>query len=626
VGRTGARRDMRAAPAWLSALCCANAMAAGACRKDPIVTDRAVTLHVPQACAADGGAYAEYEALGDFEPAPAASGHLLSGVGGALPEIDSAARALVVQADESDREWLGEGDVPALGDVDILLLPSLSSCPLTAPVGPRDSPTLGAVADPDVLVVGGGSGTSTPGTYVAHLDTGEVEAVPPYQDLLTPRTRASVTPFGEGGLVAGGVDPRSGSLLATAEVYSSALGGFAQQQPVALSEARADHGAVVLATGETLLVGGVGASGDVLGSMELVDPVTRQVRAEDVAQLAVARRNPTVLRLASGEILVAGGLDSSGAAVSAIEWLASDASQSSKLPRDLVAGSARAYAALGAGGALAVIAPPSNAPADFQNVWVIDADGAFEPATPIAGSIAQPVLFGGAGGAPVLWTGGAAGRWLRWQPWSGAFGPLDVLDDRPAQIGAATASAETGLADTGLALWLDASTQKVTGLRFDVRGSYSGLSGPLLVADASDMAPDRLVASGVVTFDPTVGLDLAPGASAFVTDRTYADVDVAVDAPTGEPALVVLRDTLGNELEAGGAACPGAIVAGSSASSLAVTRRGATVTWSLSGGVTHTCPTTVFEPDARLSVGVRGAPDLTRSVARNLRVTRVGQP
>jgi hypothetical protein len=617
VHPVGARRALRVAGACVVAL---GATTAAACHGEPAVTDRAVTLHVPQACAADGGAYAEYEALGDFEPTAPSAGHLLSEVGEPLPEIDDAARALMVEAVESDREWLGEGDVPAEGDVDVLLLPSLSSCPLSASVGSRTNPVFGAIAGSAVLVIGGGTGTSTPGTYVAHLDTGTIDAVPPYQDLLTPRTRATITAFGAGGLVAGGVDPRSGSPLATAEVYSLALGGFDQQQPIVLSEPRADHGAIVLGTGETLLVGGVDASGSVLGSMEVVDPVTRQVRAEDVAQLAVARRDPTVLRLASGEILVAGGFDSSGAPVSTIEWLLPDASGASKLSRDLVAGSARAYVALDAGGGLAVIAPPANAPADFQNVWVIDADGAFEAATPIAGSLSQPALFGTAGGAPALWTGGATGRWLRWQPWSGSFGALDVLDERPAQIGTATASP-----DSGLALWFDATAKRVTGLRFDVRGDYSGLTGPLLVADPSDTAPDRLVASGVIMFDPMMGLELTPGASAFVTDRTYADVDVTVDAPTGEPALVVLRDTLGNELEIGGAACPGPIVSGSSASSLAVHRSGATVTWSVSGGASHACSAGVG-PDARLSVGVRGASDLGRSVARNLRVTRVGQP
>src|SRR5260370_5820522 len=67
-----------------------------ACRPDAQVTLRAVTLYVPKACPADSGAYAVYQALGDFEPTPPAKGHVLGNVGEALSEIDASARALVV--------------------------------------------------------------------------------------------------------------------------------------------------------------------------------------------------------------------------------------------------------------------------------------------------------------------------------------------------------------------------------------------------------------------------------------------------------------------------------------------------------------------------------------------------
>jgi hypothetical protein len=285
-----------------------------------------------------------------------------------------------------------------------------------------------------------------------------------------------------------------------------------------------------------------------------------------------------------------------------------------KQPGVLVVDAAsRAYVALAGGGALAVMTPPLGAPPDFQNVWVIDADGAFEAAIPIAGSLSQPVLFGGAGGAPVLWTGD---RWLRWQPWSGTFGALGALDDTPAHVGDATTTP-----DGGLALWLDAG--KLTALRFDVRREYSPLPGPLAVTDAGDMAPDRLAASGAVTFDPALGLVMEPGASAFVTDRTYADLVVDVDWPTGEPAVVVLRDPLGDELEIGGATCPVRIAPG--ASSLEVRRTGGTVMWTASGGASGGC-SGVLPGDPRVSVGVRGRAGASRSVVRNLRVARPGAP
>jgi hypothetical protein len=215
-----------------------------------------------------------------------------------------------------------------------------------------------------------------------------------------------------------------------------------------------------------------------------------------------------------------------------------------------------------------------------------------------------------------------AGRGLQWQPWAGAFGAFDVLDDSPAHVGQVTVSP-----DPGLALWLDgsdASAPRLTAMRFDADGPFAALPGPLLVTDTTDVAPDNLVSSGAASFDPTAGLTLAPGVGAFVTDRTYADVQVDVDAPTGAPATVVLRDGLGNELEVGGPACSTALVAGAP-STLTVVRRGASVSWSVTGHGSGTC-TPPFAAGARVGIGVRGAAALPASVARNLRVTRLGSP
>jgi hypothetical protein len=284
-----------------------------------------------------------------------------------------------------------------------------------------------------------------------------------------------------------------------------------------------------------------------------------------------------------------------------------------------VAGAARSFLALPAGGALAVVAPPENAPPGFQNAWVIDGDGVLEAAAPIEGLLTQPVLFGGAGGAPVLWTGsstdgsGTPGRWLRWQPWEGAFGALTVLDDVPAHVGPTTASG-----DPGLALWMDVSDPaavRLTGLRFDVRGAYSPLAGPLLVSDANDVAPDRLARAGVASFDTTTGLVLGPGTSAFVTDRTYADVRIEADTPNG--VWIVLRDSIGHELEVGGASCP---VTGAGPATWTVERHGPTVTWN-TGAASGRCDYP-FAADARLTLGLRGPGD-GNATARNLRITRL---
>jgi hypothetical protein len=600
-----------------------------ACNKDPRVIRRMVTAHVPSACAPAGDPYALFYELGDFEPSPPGKGHVLAATAAQsqvdLPEIDPAARTLVVQATENDKQWSSLGDVPATGDVDFLLLPSLSSCPFSTPVWtrgdagdqPRTQSTLGAIESERVLIVGGrsiGSGAPiSPFSYLLRLDTGEILQVTP--DLAKPRLLPTVTPFGDRALVAGGYS-EDGSPLDQAEVFVPALGGFDQHNPIVLSEPRADHGAVVLTTGQTLLVGGVGGTGGqpLLGSMEIVDPATSTVRAENVAGLAVPRRAPTVLRLASGEILVAGGFDAAGNVVSTLEWFLPDASRSTRTAQLVAASSPRAFAALEGGGALAVIAPPAGITGNFQNVWVIGADGALDAATPITGSLTQPILFGGAGGAPLLWTGD---RWLRYRPWAGTFGSANLLDDTTRITGT------TATGDPGLALWLDvgALAVDVRALRFDVRNEYSTLLGPLLASDDVDTAPDRLPSSGLASFDPSRGLSLAQGVSTFVTDRTYADVAIDLEAPTGAPPLVVLRDELGVELEVGGPACPGPRAAGPVAS-VHVQRNGAGVAWSVTGGVSGACGTGV-RAAARLSVGVRGPPSGSPSVVRNLRVERL---
>jgi hypothetical protein len=461
-------------------------------------------------------------------------------------------------------------------------------------------------------VVGGEGSQEAAPSRVAHLDTSSIVGIAP--DLLTPRTLATVTAFGDGALIAGGRPISGGSVLDTAETYSPELGGIDQGHIITLSTYRSDHGAAVLATGETLLVGGVGQDGTtLLDSMELVVPSSRTVRAENVAPLAVARREPVVLRLASGEILVAGGLDADGRSIATLEWFSPDVSSASKRAHDLVDdASARAYIALEGGGALAVFAPPPGADPSYESVWVIDADGSFEAGAPVQGNLTRPVLFGGAGGAPVLWTGD---RWLRWQPWSGSFGEFVSLDAMPPNV------AVQGISpDPGVATWLDPTTSALTLLRFDTRGPYSPLSGALLTTDTSDMAPDSLAGPEGPGFDTSLGLILPPGRSAFVTDRTYADVTIDAAAPTGEPPIVVLRDAFGNEIEIGGASCPTPTMAGTP-SSIHIERRASAVTWKLSTGSSGACPAAVSS-DGRLSIGVRSGSG-ARSVVNDLHVVRL---
>ena len=162
----------------------------------------------------DGNAYGVFQPLGDFEPPASAAGHPLGDVGAALPELDPAARAIVVDVTERDRRWQGEVGIGQAEPIDLLLLPTLTSCALshTLDAGARTGPALAAVGSERVLVVGGVASTP-PRTLLVRLDTGEIQPVSP--DLLTPRSGASVTTFGPGALVAGGFDSRNGARSST---------------------------------------------------------------------------------------------------------------------------------------------------------------------------------------------------------------------------------------------------------------------------------------------------------------------------------------------------------------------------------------------------------------------------
>ena len=570
-----------------------------ACSKDPQIVSRTITAHAPAACAPSPTAYALFTAEGDFDP-PAQQGIVLATAGVSLASLPDTTRALYVDVSDEANTFWGTRVLPPTGNVDVLLWPALSPCALTGDVGSRAGPFLGVLPGEKMLVAGG-IANPVPGTFVVDLSTGQLTQLP--NGLLTPRTRATATPFGQGGLVAGGAGA-DGTILQSAEVYDPKIGDF-DRPPITLSTPRADHGAVVLATGETLLVGGTGADGSLLNSLEIVDPVTGP-RTSGLAQLAYPRKDPTVLRLASGEILVAGGVDTQGAPVQMLEWFASNALPSPRQPQPLIGQSQQAFIALPAGGALAVVAPDAGSP-PIQNVWVIGADGTPDPAVATTAPLGNVALFAGADGAPILYTGTA---WLRWQPWVGSFAPLGAPDDAPGPGSAPSLSAETGLA-----LWLapGMSATDVVGLRFDTRGDYSPVIPSLLAADTQFTAPDRLVLPGLpsIQFDPTDGVALAEGASVFVTDATYAAFTLDVDAPTGAPAIVVLRDQEGNELEVGGSSCP---LPNATLPTIHLTRAGAAV--DVEGSPT-TCSVSAA---ARLSVGVRGAP--SGSVARNLRIVR----
>ena len=602
------------------------ACATSACSKDPRVDERPLFVYAPRECAiSENEAYAVIYAGGDFEPnqaAPPIASFFLDDVGLRMTAFPEATRAVVADISQgsSTLDWRGLSEVGPSGPINVLAWPSGTTCRLSQSVERRIDTTIG-VAGNFVLVAGGNSPTGglVPHSFVADLGTGHVSALD--LGLRTRRGGPSITSFAvdegrPGALVAAGFDPDNPSTpLDTAEIYQPSADGVGDfdRTRVELSEARLKHGAAVMADGSTLLVGGIGKSTRPLRTMEIVDPKTKQSRADGLALLAFPRVQPTVLRLASGEILVAGGLDGGENPISQLEWFAADATRPSKRSVDLVAGNERAFVPLEAGGALAVIAPPPGV-SGFKSVWVISADGSIEAAVPLEEELTEVHLFRGAEGAPVLWTGK---RWYRWEPWFGAFSPIP---DAPTK-GPSTGSMVNG--DSGLAMWLEdqgPTGMFLVGYRFATHTRFQAVPKPLLVSGPDGLAPDRLAGSATssIHFEDNKGLVMGPGASAFVTDATFASVSVTVDV-VDSPPEVVLRQEDGKEIEVGGAGCG---FGQNAKRSIAVERRGAAVTVVVDDGPVQICPATL-DPTTRVSIGVRGGTSAESSGARNLRINRL---
>jgi len=574
-----------------------------ACTKTPTVVTRTVTAYVPATCDVSGSPYAVYTATGDFDPAAAIEQTLApSALGAVLGGFPPDARVLLANVSANDANWRGIADVPASGDVDLLLWPLGAPCALTGSIGVRTGSSLGAIDRGHALLTGGtgGGGNPAPTTFVIDLTNGATTAAE--DGLLTARSGATATRYAGGVVVAGGIRASDGSALDNAEVFVTGLHGVGDfdHMQIPLSGPRTSHGAVTLVDGTTLLVGGTtSANGPPTASLEIVDAASHSARTEGLTSLAVARANPKVLRLASGEVLVAGGTDANGAVVTTLEWLAPDASKASKATATLVGSTNEDFVALSGGGALAVIAPPPGEPT-FVSAWVIAADGALQSGPPLGALTANVRLFPAPAGGALLWTGDL-GRWLVWSSWSATFSSLSSATRGPPD---ATTLASP---DVGLAMWLDAPQLSVVGLRSGVASEYATFVSPLLATDTSSMAPDQLG----LAFDATHGLTLEGDQTAFIADATYDGVSIDFDVPAGTAADVVFRDELGTDHVVGETPC-----AFAAAPTIHVERDGADI---VVGGTTCSG----FLPaDSRVTVGFRASLRAATSAVRNVRVVR----
>jgi len=157
-----------------------------------------------------------------------------------------------------------------------------------------------------VLITDGAYGGGTP-TQVYHPLMLQFSKVGPLATKVQNLYYYSLTAFGtSNALVAGGITGGiNGTPVAEAEVYNASSQSYSFTGP--LNQARYQHGAVALANGKVLVVGGLTAPGltSPTASAEIYDPATGKFTS--AGNMTTPRALPTVVRLGDGRVLIAGG-------------------------------------------------------------------------------------------------------------------------------------------------------------------------------------------------------------------------------------------------------------------------------------------------------------------------------
>ncbi len=555
-------------------------------------------------------------ALGDFAAARAEGVDLKS-----ARDVDLPVNLLGIEASTSPPSLRGIGYAEPPADVHLTMWSTTSAC--RALDGDPVPPSQGGQA---MTAFGGGAailvagldpprgGAVSDAAFALVWDTRTGRKLAP-NSLGTHRVSwATATPFGEGALVAGGIDRKFFPLRYLDSALVLRDGAF-QEPPISIGDPRAQHGAVVLASGATLLVGGEDEHGvvDTLVSITPID--TAPYGVADffmLGSLVRARKSPTVLRLSTDEILVAGGLDASGNAVSTLEWFSKDGGPCARAtcssePPELAELADVAFIALTGGGALAVGGVAGAASAPANGVFWIGHDGTLEKLRSLTAGqrgTKRLRLVSAGDGSPWLWNGDA---WFRFDPWQSAFvTPDDAPDDGPDD------DLPPPLAvDPGLFVWLsragiaDGSKSAVLrGFRHGARGPYTH-DPDFLLADPRHVAPSRPPRSEGELWTDAEGLHLSASASVVIADTTYGNfVSSGEAAGSSLPTFALGAWTVGPPP----ASCPWP----SAGTRFTVTRSGRSVLVKVDDGATTSCA----GPEGRVSLGLHGPGPETVTVKR----------
>ncbi len=635
--RAASRLFLALAPLALAPLALAPLALTTACGQSAAPEERRIVPHRVPGCEQTSNDGLVLRALGDFAAPSAADVDPTQPADLALPFELRGVEASATSP--SGRHGVGYAEPP--DDVHLSLWSMSQSCsPIDAVVPPsKGGPSMTAFAEGSAVILAGLNPDQRPqdSAFALVWDTRTGAMIGP-NDMNAHRLAfATVTPFGRGALVAGGADPRYLPIrpVKTALVFRD---GTFQEPPIALGDDfRAKHGAVALANGETLLVGGEDETGTALSSLLAVAPTTDppfgQARASGLGSLATARKFPTVLRLANDRVLVAGGVDGVGDPVPTLEWFEADGAPCSQAncppPQSLFALPDRAFVALPAGGALAVGVRRSTDPAikDVGDVWWITDDGSLDPLPPLTDGqlgTGRLRLVPAADGSPWLWNGVA---WFRFDPWLKTFvvpanAPIDGPDGDLPVIAV----------DPGLMVWLHRERDgdagglltRVRGFRHDVRGPLAR-DTPYLLTDRfpPHVVPDRPAGTDITIEDD--GLHLAIGSAVGIADATFGDV--IIEGKTHSATLPAIK--LGATFVVGAETrCPWtsstATDAGATTNrSFEIRRSGASLQLRVDGvNAAQPCP---GGPEGRVSVGLTNL-GLSPVVVSELTVIRTSPP
>jgi hypothetical protein len=420
--------------------------------------------------------------------------------------------------------------------------------------------------------------------------------------------------------------------LDSAEVFDAAKRRFASDR-ILLERPRAHHGAVTLASGETLLVGGVGSDGKLIRTLEVIAPDTREYRIDKLTELEWPRKDPVVLRLSDGSVFVGGGTDGSdpGSPVDSVEWLSADGARTVRKTLALSDASGpltvrRAFVAMPGGSVLAAGGCEMRLPASEEEKtgcsaacgadggcpsrkvqWITKEGDATTLRDELDVDAPNPVLIVGSEGRP--WLICDAPGTLKAQntsavrqfdPFLGRF--VALADGAPAPSGRATHFVR---ADAGLFVWLDADANAtrsaLSGFRHGTRSAFASNVSPLISIDSAGVALDRSPEDVFYPESNTVILSQT-GATLVVTDTTYTDVHLAIAVVDGAPPVVRLGSST-----YGAAECPWPSAAASASYTARVDRTGDRVVLTL-GRSTHDCG----GPTGRVSVELgAGSSDVT---------------